>query len=312
MPSINRRAAVALELRQRILNQLVLGIAQVGDKLPAVRALAKEFKVNPRLISGACALLEEEGIVHRRDRSGIYITASNEARAAKHGGNLWMVDFLAQGVHRGLSPHAVAGVLQGVFAAGSLRVLVVECNDDQIWSLSDEVTRDFGMLAETVDLDVVRCDPAYKPENRCDFVLTTTYHNDLVRPLAHRLGLPMLGVTMCTGLFTEVARLLKEGEVHFVLSDARMERKVRRILSTAEGSDRLRTYVSPRDDLDRIPKDAAVYVTRLTRSRLGEDGVPGRGLPEARVLTEESVRDLMGIVLDITMQEVAVEEQRSA
>lgn len=310
MASINRRAAVALELRQRILNQLVLGTAQVGDKLPAVRALAKEFKVNPRLISGACALLEEEGIVRRRDRSGMYI-ASNEARAAKEDGNLWMVDFLAQGVHRGLSPQTVARVLHGVFTASSLRVLVVECNDDQIWSLSDEVTRDFGMLAESVDLDVVRCDPTYMPENRCDIVLTTTYHNDIVRPLANRLGLPMLGVTMCTGLFTEVARLLKEGEVHFVLSDARMERKVRRILSTAEGSDRLRTYVTPRDDLDRIPKDAAVYVTRLTRERLGENGVPGRGLPEARVLTEESVRDLMRIVLDRTMK-VASEEKRSA
>ncbi|MBA3645241.1 MAG: GntR family transcriptional regulator [Gemmatimonadaceae bacterium] len=312
MPSKNRRAAVALELRERILNQLVLGVAQVGDKLPGVRALAKEFRVNPRLISGACALLEEEGIVRRRDRSGVYITAPEEARTSQQEANLWMLDFFAQGVHRGLSPQEVARVLHNVFEAGSLRVLVVECNDDQMWSLADEVTHDFGMLADTVDLDVLRCDPSYLPDNPCDLVLTTAYHNDHVRPLARRLGVPMLGVTMCTGLFKEVARLLAEGEVHFVLSDARMERKVRRILSKAERFDRLRTHVSPRDDLDLIPKDAAVYVTRLTRARLGEDGVPGRGLPEARVLTKESVRDLMQIVLDHAMREAAIEEKASA
>lgn len=66
---------IALELCQKI----VCLELKPGDKLPTVRELAKEKKVNPNTIQKAYSLLESEGIVTSVPRSGKYVTndASN-------------------------------------------------------------------------------------------------------------------------------------------------------------------------------------------------------------------------------------------
>ncbi|MBA3673151.1 MAG: GntR family transcriptional regulator [Gemmatimonadaceae bacterium] len=301
MPLLTRRQEIASALRQRILSQLVLGVSHFGDKLPSVRALAAEYGVNTRVITAVCAELAHEGVVCCRDRSGIYIATPPENEPD------WMAEFLAAGVCRGLPAPMTAKFLQRAFTERSLRALVVECNDDQIWSLSDELTRDYGLETEALDLDVLRCDPSYIPAARCDLIVTTSFHSDIVRPLARRLGVPMVGVTMCTGLFAEVARLLRDREVYFVVTDDRMERKLRRIMAVDDDSVRLHLHVAGRDDLQRIPDDSPVYVTRLTRARLPASSVPGHGIPEARVFSDSSVLELMKVTLRLALTSESVE-----
>ena len=50
------------------------GLLQEGDKLPSVRALAKEVTVNPNTVVKAYDQLEREGVIYRRQGAGCFIT----------------------------------------------------------------------------------------------------------------------------------------------------------------------------------------------------------------------------------------------
>lgn len=61
---------VARELSRRIAR----GALRPGDKLPTVREMALEFRVNPNTIQRACLELESSGAVTSRRGHGIFVT----------------------------------------------------------------------------------------------------------------------------------------------------------------------------------------------------------------------------------------------
>ncbi len=69
---------IALEICQMIVRKEL----NAGDKLPAVRELAKERKVNPNTVQKAYQLLEEREIVFAIERSGKFVT-KDQARIEK-------------------------------------------------------------------------------------------------------------------------------------------------------------------------------------------------------------------------------------
>lgn len=52
-----------------------LGVFGAGEKLPSVRALAKELGVNPNTVEKAYSALEEEGLVKCLPKKGAYVLA---------------------------------------------------------------------------------------------------------------------------------------------------------------------------------------------------------------------------------------------
>lgn len=65
---------VAHELSRRIAR----GALSPGDKLPTVREMALEFRVNPNTIQRACQELEAHGAVTSRRGHGIFVTEDAE------------------------------------------------------------------------------------------------------------------------------------------------------------------------------------------------------------------------------------------
>ncbi len=63
---------IAEEICQLIVPEEIL----LGDKLPAVRELAKENKVNPNTIQKTYQLLEEQEIVYAIERIGKYVSGN--------------------------------------------------------------------------------------------------------------------------------------------------------------------------------------------------------------------------------------------
>ncbi len=71
---------IAEEICQMIVREEILP----GDKLPAVRELAKEKKVNPNTVQKAYQLLEEQEIVYAIERSGKYVSEDLKRIATLH------------------------------------------------------------------------------------------------------------------------------------------------------------------------------------------------------------------------------------
>ncbi len=70
--------AIFYKLALEICQMIVRGEINAGDKLPAVRELAKERKVNPNTVQKAYQVLEEREIVFAIERSGKYVTKNEE------------------------------------------------------------------------------------------------------------------------------------------------------------------------------------------------------------------------------------------
>ncbi len=70
--------ALFYNLAREICQMIVRQEIKSGDKLPAVRELAKQKKINPNTVQKAYQLLEEQQIVFAIERSGKYVTKNEE------------------------------------------------------------------------------------------------------------------------------------------------------------------------------------------------------------------------------------------
>ncbi len=66
---MKRYEQVAAALRQRVEH----GIYRVGDRLPSIRALCREFGVSVSTAQAAYGRLEDVALVEARPRSGYYV-----------------------------------------------------------------------------------------------------------------------------------------------------------------------------------------------------------------------------------------------
>lgn len=291
------RDQVTATLRQRILSGLHLGLFAHGDRLPSVRALAEEFGSNPRVILAAYRVLEEEGLVEVRDRSGIYVPPPDAlGPGAPARQRDWLVDCLVDGLAHDVPAPELAAYVRRALSSRPLRAVVVDGTQDQLWSITEELRRDYGVEATGLDVEEIRVEDA-SDLARIDLVVTTGFHTREAQEVAARLGVPVFRVSMRTELFAEVRRVLEGEAVYFVVTDPRYAARLRRIFEGSAHASRLRVLVHGRDDLDAVPPRAPVYLTRLTRRRLEGSPLLERGLAEERVFSEECSRELMAFVV---------------
>lgn len=68
-----------LQLHDAILAAIARGELKPGTKLGSVRAVAADFGINPATVKQAYDLLQEEGVVATRGRSGTFVAAQRPA-----------------------------------------------------------------------------------------------------------------------------------------------------------------------------------------------------------------------------------------
>lgn len=70
----NETQPIYLQLVQKVILQIVRGDLKVGEKLPSVRELGAQFKVNPNTVQRAYADLERLNIVETKRGLGTFVT----------------------------------------------------------------------------------------------------------------------------------------------------------------------------------------------------------------------------------------------
>ena len=301
----SRRADISEALRQRVLNALHFRTLGPGRRLPSARALAGELRADPRVVLAAYGALEREGLVERRPGARGFFVARGLPATGDDGASAptaaWLVDVLAGGLARGVrAPDFPEHARRGLETL-RLRAACVECNRDQLVWLEQEVREDYGIAAAGVDLDELAADDALPSALRtADLLVTTRAHEAVVRPVAERLGRPLVAVGLRADLVVEVERRLAAGPVYFVGTDPRFADKVRRTYAAA--GDHARPVLVGRDDARDLPAGAPAWVMRSARQLLG--GVPPqlRPLSTLRAFDVESQRAILRFVVEANLQ----------
>lgn len=74
MKEFNNSVSIYVQIMDEIKRWIISGKLQGGDKLPAVRELAIDFKVNPNTVQRMYQELEGEGIVYSQRGIGRFVT----------------------------------------------------------------------------------------------------------------------------------------------------------------------------------------------------------------------------------------------
>jgi DNA-binding transcriptional regulator YhcF (GntR family) len=320
---MDQETALSDKLRDRILSALHLGLLQPGDRLPSIRALWREMGVDHRVVAQAYRLLEDEGLVEVRGRSGVYLAPQDQlggevlAETAR-----WMAGVLVEGWKRRMTLAEIPELIRRCTATVRLRCACVESNVDQMSAYAAELEEQFGVEAVPVYISPI---PLPRPERSVEFhaveeairqvdlVVTTSYHSRLVRKAAENVGVPAVTLTVNAEVVETVQRRIRSGGVTLVCVDPEFGNRLRAMYADqAADAEQIRMVLA--DDhaaLSALTPDEPVILTRAARERLGTvDGLPPLLLPHSPTFSAHTARELLQLIIRLNL--AAAEQQDPA
>ncbi len=303
------RGLIIDTLRGRVIRGIQAGTLQAGDRLPSAPELAVEFEVDHRQVIAAYKQLEEEGLVDRRPRGGVYVAP----RPMGHHGmpplpDGWFADVLAQGLRRELPGPELHEWLRRCVDTLRLRAVVVTSTVDQNYGLCRELRDDFGLEADAVlDSEVRDAAVPPLPFRRADLVVTTEAHQEWLQAVATELRKHIVVIGVRPELLGGEWALLLRRPVYAVVASERFGAMLRQFYAKVPGIENLHVVVHGRDDLNEIPEGAPTYVTQGVREQLTGEGsrIPGRILPAARTISTESAREIFAYIVRSNIEAMA-------
>lgn len=299
-------------LRDRILNALHVGSLQPGARLPSIRTLWREMGVDHRVVANAYRILEAEGLVEVRGRSGVYV-----ARQDQLGGEVlaetarWLAGVMVEGWKRHISIGEVAELIRRC-TTRRLLCACVESNVDQMTVYRAEIEEQFGM--ETVPI-YVSPSPLPRPARSIeyaalqealrgvDLAVTTSYHSRMVRHAAESVGTAAVTLTVNGQVVDAIQRRLQTGTLTVVAVDERFGDRIRTMYGGAETGDRIRIVLAE-DSAAVSALDPAepVVLTRAARAAL-QGPPPPLLFPHSPTISSHTARELMEAIIRLNLSE---------
>lgn len=227
MSPIARPADLSDRLRTHLIGLIHVGQVRPGSRLPSIREVAQQHNVDHRVAARAYEILQEEGLVEIRGRSGVYVAGSRSARDpladARH---KWLVDVLKESWSRRISVPELKHLMRSITFHG-LRCLCVESTTDHLVAISSELASDFGLVITPYQFEI---GPDEKPTRAAlqqmqreldgiDLVATTVFHAGAIAEFARANRREFVAITINPALRETVASKLSGSAVRVVVSD---------------------------------------------------------------------------------------------
>lgn len=312
--TLDRQAETRLAdlLRGRLLVSIHTGRVKAGDRLPSYREVADETGVDLRAVARAYAVLETEGLVEVRGRSGVFL-----AEQKRIGGRLlaetarWLVAVGREAWTRRLRVPDLPDFVKECTASRVVRCAFVESTVDQAASIGTELREDFGFEVATVHADrfaplVVDGEdprPRLPPELReADFISTTAFHEKEMQEVAGRLEVPLVVIRLNPMFTREVQRTLAEQEIAVVCVDPLFAERLKLFVGD-QHPERVRTVLaSNRDEVARLDRSRPVLVSEAARQQLPDLPLP-RSFPDQPMIAPESADELLELLVRLNLEE---------
>jgi DNA-binding transcriptional regulator YhcF (GntR family) len=271
-----RAVDVARRLRNRLLWGLHIGSIRIGDRIPSARDLAAEFEVDVRTALRACRILDREGLIEMRRRSGMYVALQHSHAPSLTVLQTTLVDLLCDASARGVSPKALRELLTASFWRRHIRIACVEENADHGAAIAAMVTREYGVDAVPVSLAALNDGSAHRHLTDVIAAVTTCFLAASVRPVVEPIGLPVFVAMMKPLPENDVRQASSNRPIVVIGTDRRWADRSSEGLTDTDVGKHVRTFVIDEDDLSGVPPNADVFVTPAAAPRVASLPVPGR------------------------------------
>lgn len=304
-------ARLADLLRGRLLAAIHTGRVAAGNRLPSYREVSDETGDDLRAVARAYAVLEVEGLVEVRGRSGVFL-----AEQKRIGGRLlaetarWLVAVGREAWRRRLRVPDLPDFVRECTASRVVRCAFVESTVDQAASIGTELRDDFGFEVATVHADrfapIVAEGEDPRPRlpaevSEADFIATTAFHAKEMQTVAARLEVPLVVIRL-NPLFTrEVERTLAEQEMAVVCVDPLFAERLKMFVGDRH-PERVRTVLaSNRDEVARLDPSRPVLVSEAARQQLSDLPLP-RSFPDQPMISPESADELLELLIRLNLE----------
>jgi hypothetical protein len=239
-----------------------------------------------------------EGLVHVRERGGIYVAAAADALGFPLGTGEVFVDMLTDAFAHEIPGPDLHEWLRRTTETLRLRAFVVAATREQVIGLARELRDDFGLNADGVVAAELVSDGAIPgAARRADVVITTPAHSSIGERVSALLGRPLLTIDVHPDLVAGEWSFLLRQPVWAIVPAPEVGTTLRATFSNVVGADNLKILVLGRDDLTSIPEGAPTYVTPVVREQLPDLRLRGRVLPAARTIATESGRTVFRFIV---------------
>ena len=298
------------QLRDRIVIAMHVGRVHAGDRLPSIREVARETGVHARAVAKAYRVLEREGLVEVRGRSGVYAAPQERwgdkllAETAR-----WIAGVLVEGWKRDIPMQDLPELIRKCIRSVRLNAVCVEGSEDHRVALCTELRADFGLKSTSVPVEDLPqptrgkpADPSVFPAalRAADLMVTTAFHAGTVRPAAEALRKPLVVVTLRAEIAQAIEGQLEKAGLTLVCTDPAFGEQLRSVYPGRAHHIRV-VLADDADALAELPPTEPVLLTRAARAQLGEIGLPML-LPHASSLAPESARELAELMIRLNME----------
>ncbi|SIS91503.1 GntR family transcriptional regulator [Belliella pelovolcani] len=91
---------IFIQIRDRLVDQILTGKLLPGDKIPSVRELAVDLEVNRNTVMRSYALMENEGIVDNKRGIGFFVSDHARERLIQDEKKFFLLEELPKLVHQ--------------------------------------------------------------------------------------------------------------------------------------------------------------------------------------------------------------------
>jgi DNA-binding transcriptional regulator YhcF (GntR family) len=241
----------AEQVRDQFINHLHFGSLAAGQRLPAVRALARDGGINLKTAFKIYRFLARAGLVEIRPQAGIFVrpVRGKAEQAYRRSVDAFLTRVSAEARRLNLTPRRLIHLLALRLPAGAgpqppaVTCAVLECNGEQPRLFAAEIERKLGVRA--VPLALFSPTPpagAAAVLRDADFLLTTDFHWEEGLRVAQRYRKKILRLRLDPGFVKLIAASARRGAFTMVLADTSIQPSFRRAMAA---------YLRP-EELDRI------------------------------------------------------------
>jgi len=300
----------SLDFREQIREQLIhlihFSLIAAGARLPTVRQLAAQCRVNLKTAFKIYRSLAQEGLVEIRPQSGVFVRSRPPAVERRYRQSVThFLERVAEDARKyRLSEERLVHLLAmraGLRNHGLFRCAVLECNPEQTRLFAREIRREVGVIAQPVELNAgeARLRAAVSAAH---FLVTTDFHWAEVLRLAGRLGKEVFRVALNPEFHRKVIAEARRGPLGMILTDTSFEPRFRKALEhlvSPRVVERIRLVrYRDRKQVRRLLEEVrSVYVSPLCAERVGK--LPGRvrRVEVEQMLSSDSLHELRNNLL---------------